>query len=200
MSYEGAWWLDRADREAKQRPDHVLDVIGVRAGQTVADVGCGSGYFTVRIAKRVAPGGRVLAVDVQPQMLDLLEQKVAKEKVDGVVPILATETDAKLPAHEVDIALMVDVYHELAHPDATMAQVATALRPGGKLVLVEYRAEDPKVEIKPEHKMTLAQIKSELGAAHFTFVSSDESLPEQRIVTFAPEVSATNRANDGGAP
>jgi ubiquinone/menaquinone biosynthesis C-methylase UbiE len=194
MSYEGAWWLDRADRDAKQQPDHVLDVIDIHAGQTVADVGCGTGYFTVRIAKRVAPSGRVLAVDVQPQMLDLLRKRLAKEKIDGVVPILATETDVKLPAHEVDVALMVDVYHELAHPDVTMAQVKTALRAGGKLVLVEYRAEDPKVEIKPEHKMTLPQIKTELAAAHFTFVSSDESLPEQRIVTFVPETDA------GGAP
>jgi ubiquinone/menaquinone biosynthesis C-methylase UbiE len=144
----------------------------------------------VRIAKRVAPNGRVLAVDVQPQMLDLLRKRLAKEKIDDVVPILATEIDVKLPAREVDVVLMVDVYHELARPDLTMAQVKSALSPGGKLVLVEYRAEDPKVEIKPEHKMTLAQIKNELGAAHFTFVSSDESLPEQRIVTFVPAVDA----------
>jgi ubiquinone/menaquinone biosynthesis C-methylase UbiE len=191
MSYEGAWWLDRADRDSKQQPEHVLDVIGIHAGQTVADVGCGTGYFTVRIAKRVAPKGRVLAVDVQPQMLDLLRTRLSKEKIDDVVPILATETDVKLPAREVDVALMVDVYHELARPDLTMAQVKNALRPGtGKLVLVEYRAEDPKVEIKPEHKMTLPQIKTELAAAHFTFVSSDESLPEQRIVTFVPEADA----------
>jgi ubiquinone/menaquinone biosynthesis C-methylase UbiE len=190
MSYEGAWWLDRADRDSKQQPEHVLDVVGIHAGQTVADVGCGTGYFTVRIAKRVAPNGRVLAVDVQPQMLDLLRKRLAKEKIDDVVTILATETDVKLPAREVDVVLMVDVYHELARPDLTMAQVKSALSPGGKLVLVEYRAEDPKVEIKPEHKMTLAQIKNELGAAHFTFVSSDESLPEQRIVTFVPSVDA----------
>jgi ubiquinone/menaquinone biosynthesis C-methylase UbiE len=187
MGYGGAWWLDRADRDEKQKPEHVLDVIGIHAAQTVADIGCGTGYFSLRIAKRVGPTGRVLATDLQPEMLALLRPRVAAAKLDNVVPILSTPTDTNLPAGEVDVALMVDVYHELAWPKETMAQVKRALRTDGKLVLVEYRAEDPKVDIKPEHKMTLQQIKRELDDARYTFVSSDESLPEQRIVTFVPQ-------------
>jgi ubiquinone/menaquinone biosynthesis C-methylase UbiE len=186
MGYQGAAWLDRANRDSEQQPEHVLDVIGVHAGQTVADVGCGSGYFSVHLAKRVGLTGRVLATDLQPEMLALLDKKVQAEKLTNVVPILATEQDAKLPHASVDIALFVDVYHELTHPNVTMAQVKDALRDGGKVVLVEYRGEDPQVEIKPEHKMTLPQIKKELAAESFTFVSSDESLPKQRIVTFVP--------------
>ena len=188
MSYEGAWWLERADREATQRPEHVLDVIGVREGMTVADVGCGSGYFSVRISKRVGPSGRVLATDLQPEMLALLKKKMGGDKaLANITPILATDTDVNLPRAAVDIALMVDVYHELAHAPSTVAQIRAALRPGGKMVLVEYRAEDPKVAIKPEHKMTLAQIRAEMAATDFVFVDSDESLPEQRIVTFTPK-------------
>jgi ubiquinone/menaquinone biosynthesis C-methylase UbiE len=191
MSYQGAWWLERADREATQRPEHVLDVIGVSEGMTVADVGCGSGYFSVRISKRVGAGGRVLATDLQPEMLALLKKKMAADKaLANITPILATDTDVSLPRGSVDIALMVDVYHELAHPQRTVAQIKDALRPQGKLVLVEYRAEDPKVAIKPEHKMTLAQIRAEMDATDFLFVSSDESLPEQRIVTFTPKHEA----------
>ena len=186
MGYQGAWWLDRADRDSKQEPEHVLDVMGVHAGQIVADIGCGSGYFSVHLAKRVGVTGRVLASDLQPEMLALLAKKVDAAKLTNVTPILATEADAKLPHAAVDIALFVDVYHELSHPLVTMAQVKDSLRDGGKVVLVEYRAEDPNVDIKPEHKMTLPQIKKELASESFTFVSSDESLPEQRIVTFVP--------------
>ena len=186
MSYEGAWWLDRAGRDAEQQPEHVLDVIGMHAGQTVADIGCGSGYFSVRMAKRVGPTGRVLATDLQPEMLALLAKKVDAAKLTNVTPILATADDANLPPHAIDIVLFVDVYHEITHPLVTMKQVRDSLREGGKVVLVEYRAEDPKVDIRPEHKMTLAQIKKELAAEGFTFVSSDESLPKQRIVTFVP--------------
>ncbi len=187
MGYQGAWWLERADREATQQPEHVLDVIGVKEGMTVADVGCGSGYFSVRISKRVGYGGHVLATDLQPEMLALLEKKMSADpKLANITRILATEKDVSLPRGAVDIALMVDVYHELARPKETVAQIKDALRPGGKLVLVEYRAEDPKVAIRPEHKMTLAQIRAEMDATDFVFVSTEESLPEQRIVTFTP--------------
>jgi ubiquinone/menaquinone biosynthesis C-methylase UbiE len=184
MSYQGADWLDRPDREATEQPEHVLDVLQVRDGQSVADVGCGSGYFTVRIAKRVGPRGRVLASDLQPEMLDLLKKKVTSEKLVNVVPILATESDAKLPKNELDLVLMVDVYHELPKPAQTLAQIRTSLRPDGRVALVEYRGEDPNVPIKPEHKTTLVQMKKELGANGFVFQSSDESLPQQRIIVF----------------
>jgi ubiquinone/menaquinone biosynthesis C-methylase UbiE len=184
MSYQGADWLDRPDREATEQPEHVLDVLGVKEGMTVADVGAGSGYFTVRIAKRIAPRGHVLATDLQPEMLDLLRKKVAAEKLTNVVPVLTTESDAKLPRGELDLVLMVDVYHELPQPTQTLAQVRAALRPDGRLALVEYRAEDPDVPIKPEHKTTLVQVRRELEANAFVFASSDESLPQQRIIVF----------------
>jgi ubiquinone/menaquinone biosynthesis C-methylase UbiE len=184
MSYQGADWLERADRETTEQPEHVLDVLGVKEGMTVADVGAGSGYFTVRIARRIGSRGRVLATDLQPEMLDLLRAKVAKASLVNVVPVLATEGDAKLPRNELDLVLMVDVYHELPKPSATLAQVRAALRPEGRLALVEYRGEDPDVPIKPEHKTTLAQVRRELEANGFVFRSSDESLPQQRIIVF----------------
>ena len=186
MSYQGADWLDRPDRETTEQPEHVLDVLGVKEGMNVADVGAGSGYFTVRIARRIAPRGHVLATDLQPEMLDLLRTKVAAEKLANVVPVLATETDAKLPRGELDLVLMVDVYHELPKPAQTLAQVRASLRAGGRIALVEYRGEDPDVPIKPEHKTTLAQVRRELEANGFVFVSSDESLPQQRIIVFTP--------------
>jgi ubiquinone/menaquinone biosynthesis C-methylase UbiE len=184
MSHLGASWLDRAGRDAVQRPEHVLDVLGVRRGQTVADVGCGSGYFTMHLAKRVGSEGRVYATDLQPEMLALLKKKTDAEHVTNVVPVLATEDDSKLPKGALDLVMLVDVYHEVPKPPVTLAQLKDALKPDGRLALVEYRAEDPKVAIKPEHKTTLAQLKKELDANGWTFVASDESLPEQRIVTF----------------
>ena len=184
MSYQGADWLERADRETTEQPEHVLDVLGVKEGMTVADVGAGSGYFTVRIGKRIGPRGRVLATDLQPEMLALLRTNVAKANLTNVAAVLTTESDAKLPQKELDLVLMVDVYHELPQPAATLAQVRAALRPEGRIALVEYRAEDPDVPIKPEHKTTLVQIRRELEANGFVFRSSDESLPQQRIIVF----------------
>lgn len=182
MGWQGADWLDRRDREATEKPEHVLDVLALREGMTVADVGAGSGYFTVRMARRVGPTGRVLATDLQPEMLALLKKKATG--LANVVPILATPDDARLPHGEIDLVLMVDVYHELPRPKETLAQIRAALKPGGRLALVEYRGEDPRVAIKEEHKMTLAQIRRELEANGFGFVASDESLPDQRIVQF----------------
>jgi ubiquinone/menaquinone biosynthesis C-methylase UbiE len=184
MSHLGADWLDRAGRDDVQKPEHVLDVLHVSEGQSVADVGCGSGYFTVHLARRVGARGRVFASDLQPEMLALLKKKTDAQKITNVTPVLATEDDAKLPKGALDLILLVDVYHELPKPAATLAQFKEALSSKGVLALVEYRAEDPKVAIKPEHKMTLAQIKKELAANGWTFVASEESLPEQRIVTF----------------
>ncbi len=186
MSYLGADWLDRSDRDVVQQPEHVLDVLGVKAGQTVADVGCGSGYFTVPLARRVGATGRVYASDLQPEMLALLRTKLDATGLTNVRSVLATDDDAKLPEGLLDLIVLVDVYHELQSPERTLRQLARALKPAGRLALVEYRAEDPKVAIKPEHKMTLAQLKKELAANGWTFLASEESLPEQRIVTFAP--------------
>jgi ubiquinone/menaquinone biosynthesis C-methylase UbiE len=191
MSWKGADWLDRPNRDAVQKPEQVLDSLAIREGQTVADVGCGSGYFTVHLARRVGPRGRVFATDLQSEMLDLLRKKLDAAKLTNVLARLATEADPNLPAGEVDLVLMVDVYHELGNPPATLAHIKRSLAKGGRLALVEYRAEDPKVAIKPEHKTTLVQLRRELEANGYSFVSSDELLPEQRIVVFVPA---------GGAP
>lgn len=180
-SYQGADWLDRPERDAREQPGRVLDALHLDAKMAVADVGAGTGYFTVRLASRVA---RVYASDVQPEMLDLLSKRLTRENITNVVLVLATDHDAKLEENSIDLALLVDVYHELADPAAVMAGIRRALKPGGRLVLVEYRGEDPSVPIKPEHKMTLPQIKKELGALGFRFVESLEFLPDQRVVIF----------------
>jgi ubiquinone/menaquinone biosynthesis C-methylase UbiE len=181
MSYLGADWLDRPDRDAREQPERVLDSLKLTPQMTVADVGAGTGYFTLRLAKRVA---HVIATDLQPQMLDKLRARLGP--IANVQLVLAGDRDAALPAGCCDLVLMVDVYHELADPPAVMAGIRRALKPGGRLVLVEYRGEDPAVAIKPEHKMTLAQLKLELAQLHFAFVESNEMLPDQRVVTFAP--------------
>ncbi|MBA2541214.1 MAG: methyltransferase domain-containing protein [Deltaproteobacteria bacterium] len=183
-SYLGADWLDRADREAREQPERVLDLLAIQPGSTVADVGAGTGYFTVRLAKRVGATGEVIATELQPEMLRLLDHRVSRERITNVRLIRGTEQEAKLPERCCDLVLMVDVYHELSSPPAIMAGVRRALKPKGRLVLVEYKGEDPKIPIKPEHKMTLAQIKKELAPLGFAFVTSHETLPDQRVVIF----------------
>jgi ubiquinone/menaquinone biosynthesis C-methylase UbiE len=180
-SYQGSDWLDRADRDAKQQPERVLDALKLDPHSAVADVGAGTGYFTVRLARRVA---KVHATDVQPEMLRKLADRLAREKLNNVELHQATGHDAALPAHCCDLVLLVDVYHELADPPGVMAGIRRALTEHGRLVLIEYRADDPKVQINPEHKMTLPQIKSEVSPLGFHFVESLEFLPEQRIVIF----------------
>jgi ubiquinone/menaquinone biosynthesis C-methylase UbiE len=181
MSYLGADWLDRPDRAEREQPDKVLDALKLTPAMTVADIGAGTGYFTVRLARRVA---HVHATDLQPQMLDLLRARLAKEAIANVELHQAGDRDAALPAACCDLVLMVDVYHELSDPPGVVASIRRALRPHGRLVLVEYRGEDPAVAIKPEHKMTLPQIKAELDGLGFHFVDSLEMLPDQRVVIF----------------
>jgi SAM-dependent methyltransferase len=180
-SHLGAGWLERPDREEREQPERVLDALKLGPRDIVADVGAGTGYFTVRLARRVA---RVHATDVQPEMLEILAGRVAKLGLTNVELHRATDRDAALPARCCDLVLLVDVYHELADPPAVMAGVRRALSERGRLVLVEYRGEDPAVAILPEHKMTLPRIKHELGALGFRFVESLEFLPDQRIVIF----------------
>lgn len=184
MSYLGADWLDRPDRAEREQPDRVLDALAITPGQTVADVGAGTGYFTVRLAARVGVTGQVYATDLQPEMLRLLTARLAATGVHNVLPRLATDHDAALPAACCDLVLLVDVYHELSDPAAVMASVRSALREHGRLVLIEYRGEDPAVAIKREHKMTLPQIQTELRALGFHFESALEFLPDQRVVIF----------------
>src|SRR5712691_6121645 len=184
MSYRGADWLERSDREATEQPEKVLDTLKIAPGSTVADIGAGTGYFSVRLAQRVGPQGRVLATDIQPQMLAMLSENMRAAGVRNIEPILCTPTDAKLPEGQLDLALMVDVYHELASPEETMTQVRRALKPDGRLVLVEYRGEDPNVPIKSEHKMTLVQVRSELEPMGFRLQEVFEFLVYQRVIVF----------------
>ena len=184
MSYRGADWLDRADRDASDEPDRVVGALGLHDGDLVGDIGAGSGYFTMRLAKKVAPLGSVTAVDVQPEMLALLRKKVEAAHVTNVTLVNSTDTDLRLGERSLDLALMVDVYHELHAPSAALAQLRCALRPGGRLAFVEYRAEDPKVEIKPEHKMLLATLRDEVEAAGFALDHVDEFLPRQHLAIF----------------
>lgn len=186
MSYLGADWLERDERERLEQPEKVLDLLKLTPGQMAADIGAGTGYYSLRLARRVGPQGRVLATDIQPEMIARLRVNMKKAKVSNIDPVVCTPTDAKLPSGTLDLALMVDVYHELANPEETMAQVRRALKPGGRLVMIEYRGEDPTVPIKPEHKMTLAQIREELTPMSFRIQETFDFLPRQHVIVFVP--------------
>jgi ubiquinone/menaquinone biosynthesis C-methylase UbiE len=177
----GADWLERPEREAREQPERVLDMLALDNSMTVADVGAGTGYFTVRLAKRVR---EVLATELQPEMLRLLDARLQRERISNVRLIRASESQAKLPERCCDVVLLVDVYHELTDPPGVMAGIRRALKPTGTLAIVEYRGEDARLPIKPEHKMTLAKIKAELVPMGFAFVESREELPDQRVVIF----------------
>ena len=184
MGVAGADWLDRREREAEENPDLAMRLIRVARGSAVADLGAGSGYFTVRLARAVGTEGKVYAVDIQQGMLDLLQRTLRRDKVTNVIPVLAAENDPRLPAASVDLALMVDVYHELSSPQTTLAHLREALKPGGRLVLLEYRAEDPDVPIRPEHKMTKAQVKLEIEHEGFKQQRVYDDLPRQHLIVF----------------
>jgi ubiquinone/menaquinone biosynthesis C-methylase UbiE len=186
MPFEGggADWLVRASREQEEQPEAMLDALKIARGATVADVGAGVGYLSLRLARRVGPEGTVLATDLQPEMLEALADHARDAGLANVKPILATAADTKLPAGRVDLVLMVDVYHECPDPEATLKGLRRALKPGGRLVLVEFRGEDPDVPIKPEHKMTLKQVRREVEPQGFTFKTSHEFLPWQHIIVF----------------
>jgi SAM-dependent methyltransferase len=198
MSHLGAEWLVRDTREQEEQPDRMLDALKIQPGQTVADVGAGVGYTSVKMSKRVGPKGTVYATDVQPEMLRMLARNAKTMNITNIKPILCTPTDPKLPEGEVDLILMVDVYHECSDPEATLAGLRKALAPGGRLVLVEFRAEDPEVPIKPEHKMSLAQARKELEANGFRFKESLEFLPWQHIIIF--EVAGATKPADAATP
>jgi ubiquinone/menaquinone biosynthesis C-methylase UbiE len=184
MGPDGIPWLDRPAREAEERSAELLDALHLHPGQVVADLGAGSGYFTFRIAPRVGPTGKVLAVDIQPPMLAVLRARAASTHAANVQVVQATETDPHLPAASVDLVLLVDVYHELACPFEVMTKVRQALKPGGRAVFVEYRKEDPAVPIKELHKMSVRQLRREIAAVGLTFERSIQTLPQQHIVIF----------------
>ena len=184
MSVEGAAWLERRERDREEEPDLGLRLLKVAKGSTVGDVGAGSGYMTLRLAKLVGPEGRVYGVDVQPGMLQLLQQNAAKAKAANVVPVLGGFDDPKLPAGALDLIIMVDVYHEFSEPQKMLQRMREALRPGGRLALFEYRAEDPEVPILPLHKMTKAQVKLEVEHEGFKQVRVFDDLPWQHLIVF----------------
>jgi SAM-dependent methyltransferase len=184
MGYQGAPWLERGEREEEEAPDVALNVLKIPKGASVADIGAGSGYITVRLAARVGPSGRVYANDVQPQMLNMLSRRLSNSRITNVTLIEGTLDDPRLPPASVDLALMVDVYHELSEPQTMLRHLRDALKPGGRLVLLEYRKEDPTVPIKPEHKMSVAEAKMEVEAEGFTLQKVDEALPRQHILIF----------------
>ncbi len=184
MGHRGAAWLERPAREREERTDLLIEALPLQAGHVVADIGAGTGYFTFPIAERV-PDGRVLAVDIQPEMLALIEARKNDRGTENVRTILGTVTDPGLAPGTVDLILIVDAYHEFSHPREMGEAMAAALRPGGRLVLVEYRGEDPAVPIKPLHKMTEAQARREMQAVGLVWEQTLDTLPQQHILVFA---------------
>jgi ubiquinone/menaquinone biosynthesis C-methylase UbiE len=184
MGHTGADWLDRPEREEEEAPSKAITLLQLRPGDVVADVGAGSGYMTVKLARAVGPSGRVLAVDVQPEMIERLTERMRAEMIANVTPILGATDDPKLPAGSVDLELMVDVYHELAAPQRMLQHLRAALKPGGRLVLLEYRKEDPSIPIREEHKMSVADAKAEIEPEGFTLAEVKEDLPRQHILVF----------------
>ncbi len=184
MGVGGADWLVRPEREQEEQPDLALDAIGIAEGSTVADIGAGAGYMTWRLAERVGPHGKVYANDIQPQMLGLLKRNMLQRKLTNVETVLGSVDDPKLPRNAVHLVLLVDVYHEFSEPQAMLRRIRESLRPEGRLVLLEYRAEDPAVPIRPEHKMTVAQVKAELEPEGYRLDRVSEALPRQHILIF----------------
>jgi ubiquinone/menaquinone biosynthesis C-methylase UbiE len=184
MSYQGASWLDREERDIEEAPDKALDAIGIAKGSTVADVGAGSGYMTVRMAERVGPGGRVYGTDIQPQMLTMLRQRLDREGISNVTLVQGAVDDPKLPPAALDLILLVDVYHEFSEPQKMLRGMRAALKPTGRLVLLEYKKEDPSIPIRLEHKMTVAEAKLEVEAEGFRLARVGTELPRQHILVF----------------
>jgi ubiquinone/menaquinone biosynthesis C-methylase UbiE len=184
MGYQGAEWLERSERDQEEEPDVALAALKIPMGASVADIGAGSGYITEKLSARVGTEGRVFANDVQPQMLQILARRLAIRQITNVTLVQGAIDDPKLAPASVDLAMMVDVYHELSQPQAMLRHLKNALKPGGRLVLLEYRKEDPTVPIKPEHKMSVAEAKMEVEAEGFTLAKVDEALPRQHILIF----------------
>jgi precorrin-6B methylase 2 len=182
MGVAGASWLDRPEREAEEAPSKAIAALGIRPGDVVADVGAGSGYYAVRLARVVGPGGRVVATDLQPGMLDIIRSKIARERLANVELVQGRADDPVLPPDTFDTILMVDVYHELAAPQVFVRKLKDALKPDGRLVLIEFRLEDPRVPIREEHKMSVAQVRQELGADGFRIDRVIDVLPWQHII------------------
>ncbi|MBT5709384.1 class I SAM-dependent methyltransferase [Verrucomicrobia bacterium] len=182
MGHLGAGWLERGSREVEEAPTKLIKALKVTKGMKIADIGAGSGYFSRRLARSIGKDGLVYAVDIQPEMLEILGANMKKAGLENFRPILGGEKDPKLPDESVDLVLMVDVYHEFSYPHEMMTAIYKALKPGGRVAFVEYRGEDSWVPIKPLHKMTQAQVKREAEAQGFTWIETLNVLPRQHII------------------
>lgn len=182
MGVGGAGWLERAEREDEEAPSKAIDALDLEPGMVVADIGAGSGYYASRIAKRVGPTGRVYATDIQPGMIDILERRIKNEGLTNVTAILGGADDPRLPPASIDLAIMVDVYHELQQPQLFLQRLKPAFKPGGRLVLLEFRKEDPKVPILEVHKMSVAEVRQEMEAEGFVIDKVIDVLPWQHII------------------
>jgi ubiquinone/menaquinone biosynthesis C-methylase UbiE len=184
MGVGGADWLERSEREMEEAPDTALDALDIRRGSTVADIGAGVGYLTWRLAERVGPQGKVYANDIQAGMLRRLRDNMAARHITNVETVLGADDDPKLPAGKIDLALLVDVYHEFSKPQEMLRGIRQSLTPDGRLVLLEYRKEDPDVPIRPEHKMSIAGVKAEVEPEGFKLEQTLSVLPRQHILIF----------------
>jgi len=184
MGYAGADWLERPERIFEENPDLAVDLLDLKPGMSVADVGAGTGYFSVRMSRKVGPTGRVYASDLQEPMLKRLARNAAREKIRNIETVLATESDPNLPLGMIDLILMVDVYHEFSQPQEMLRKLRASLKPGGRMVLLEYRKEDPTVPIRPEHKMSVAEAKLEVEAEGFKLTQKIDKLPRQHVLVF----------------
>lgn len=184
MSFHGAPWLLRDTREEEENPAKLLAALELKPGQVVADIGCGNGYYTLLMAKKVGPTGKVYAVDIQREMLEMLEARARAAGLDNIVPVLSSPADPKLPTDAVDLILLVDVYHEFAYPEQMLAAMRKSLNPDGVVALAEYRLEDPQIPIKLLHKMSKKQIRIEYESNGFELERQFDGLPWQHLMFF----------------
>jgi ubiquinone/menaquinone biosynthesis C-methylase UbiE len=184
MHYLGAPWLTRESRDREEDCKTLLAALKLKPGDTVCDLGCGNGFYSVKIAKLVGERGRVIGVDIQREMLGFLKDKAIEEKITNIEPVLGTVVDPKLRPGSIDLVLLVDVYHEFSNPEEMLAAIRKSLKPTGRVALAEFRAEDPKVPIKPLHKMSKAQIMKEFPPNGFKLVEEFDKLPWQHLMFF----------------
>jgi predicted methyltransferase len=184
MGVAGADWLERAARESEEQPRKAVRLLELKPGMVVADIGAGSGYYTALLSAAVGPTGKVYANDVQAGMLELLRRRQEREGWRNVEVVAGAVDDPRLPANSLDLALLVDVYHEFSEPQAMLRRIREALKPGGRLVLLEFRKEDPAVPIRAEHKMSVAEVRAELEPEGFRFERGLPGLPWQHMLVF----------------
>ena len=187
MSFHEAPWLARQEREIEERCSLLLANLELRQGMTVCDLGCGNGFHSLPVARMIGKKGHVFAVDIQPEMLNLLRENAESEEIDNITPILGSVHDPRLPDDSIDLILLVDVYHEFSHPEHMLARMRTALKPDGRIALVEFRTEDDSVPIKPEHKMSKEQILKEFPPNGFKLLAEFDKLPWQHLMFFGKD-------------